>query len=62
MESERAAEVTPVACRNILLIGAIGAVALAAVAQVAVRTVFGPDSSHVPDAIARLMPGRFGGG
>ncbi|MDP2673759.1 MAG: hypothetical protein Q8Q00_02500 [Dehalococcoidia bacterium] len=62
MESERAAEVTPVACRNILLISAIGAVALAALARIAVRPVFCPDFSHVPDAIARLMPGRFGGG
>src|SRR4030066_289258 len=57
MEPERAAEVTPVACRNTLLISAIGAAALAALARVAVKPVFGQDFSDVPDAMALLMPG-----
>src|SRR3990170_3532961 len=57
MEPERAAEVTPVACRNILLVSAVGAAALAALAWIAVRPVFGSDFSDVPDAMALLMPG-----
>ncbi|HLB26570.1 MAG TPA: oligosaccharide flippase family protein [Dehalococcoidia bacterium] len=57
MEPERAAEVTPVACRNTLLISAIGAAALAALARVLVKPLFGSDFSDVPDAMALLMPG-----
>src|SRR3989304_5388073 len=57
MAPDRAAEVTPVACRNTLLISAIGAAALAALARGAGKPGFGPDFSDVPDAIALLMPG-----
>jgi O-antigen/teichoic acid export membrane protein len=57
MRPERAAEVTPVACRNILMVSAFSAAALAVLARIAVRPVFGSDFADVPDAIALLLPG-----
>ncbi len=57
MEPEHAADVTPIACRNTLLVSAIAATALAGLSRVAVEPVFGPDFRDVPDAIALLLPG-----
>ena len=57
MDPERATEVTPIACRNTLLVSAAGAAVLAALAQVAVKPVFGSDFGEAPQAMAILMPG-----
>ena len=57
MGSERAGEVTPVACRNTLLMSLLAAGGLAAVAPVAVEVLFGKDFGPAVRPIFWLLPG-----
>lgn len=57
MDSERAAEVTPIACRNTLLLSLATAGGLAAAAPVAVELLFGKDFGPAVQPIFWLLPG-----
>lgn len=57
MGSERASEMTPLACRNTLLVSAIGAAALVVVSPLAIDILFGDDFSPARTPLVLLMPG-----
>jgi O-antigen/teichoic acid export membrane protein len=57
MERERADEMTPIICRNTLLLSAAGAVALVAVSPVAIDILFGREFDPATTPMILLMPG-----
>lgn len=57
MDGEKGAEVTATACRNILLVASMGALALSALSPIAVHLLFGEAFSGAIRAIFFLMPG-----
>ncbi len=57
MESERAAEMTPLACRNTLFVSLLGAIALIAVSPLAIDILFGDEFSSAQAPLVLLMPG-----
>jgi len=57
MEQERAAAMTPLACRNTLLASVIGAIALIAVSPLAIAILFGDEFSAAQTPLILLMPG-----
>ncbi|MDO8615941.1 MAG: polysaccharide biosynthesis C-terminal domain-containing protein [Dehalococcoidia bacterium] len=61
MESEEAAEKTPLICRNTLLVSAVAALALMAVSPLAIRVLFGADFKPATLPLVLLMPGIVAG-
>jgi O-antigen/teichoic acid export membrane protein len=57
MERERAAEMTPIVCRNTLLLSGVGAVVLVAVSPVAIGILFGREFDPATTPMILLMPG-----
>jgi len=57
MESQRAGEVTPLACRNTLLVSLVAGAGIAAAAPVAIDILFGDEFGPSVRPIAWLMPG-----
>ena len=57
MEPERAAEMTPLACRNTLLASVVGAIALIAISPMAIDILFGDEFSPARTPLVLLMPG-----
>jgi O-antigen/teichoic acid export membrane protein len=57
MESERAAEVTPVICRNTLAVSALGAVGMVVVSPLVIRVLFGAEFDPAFLPLVLLMPG-----
>ena len=57
MDRERAAEMTPLACRNTLLASVIAAIALIIISPVAIDVLFGNDFSSAQTPLILLMPG-----
>ena len=57
MERERAAEMTPLACRNTVLASVIAAIALVAVSPLAIDVLFGDEFSAAQIPLILLMPG-----
>ena len=57
LDKERADEVTPIICRNTLLVSALAALALAAVSPLAIRILFGSEFDPAVTPLILLMPG-----
>lgn len=57
MDAQRAGEITPVACRNTLLISLIAAIGIAATAPITVKLLFGADFGPAVEPIIWLAPG-----
>lgn len=57
MDRERAAEMTPLACRNTLLASAVAAIALIIVSPLLIDLLFGDEFSPARTALVLLMPG-----
>jgi O-antigen/teichoic acid export membrane protein len=57
MDSERAAQMTPLACRNTVLASVIAAIALIIVSPLAIDVLFGDEFSAAQTALILLMPG-----
>src|SRR3990172_12777895 len=57
MEPERAAEMTPLACRNTLFASVLGAIALIIVSPLAIDVLFGDEFSPARTPLILLMPG-----
>jgi len=57
MASERAAETTPLACRNTLLASVLAAVALVVISPLAIDILFGDEFSPAQWPLVLLMPG-----
>jgi O-antigen/teichoic acid export membrane protein len=57
MDSDRAAEMTPLACRNTLLASVLAAVALVVVSPLAIDILFGDEFSPAQWPLILLMPG-----
>jgi O-antigen/teichoic acid export membrane protein len=57
MERERAAEMTPLACRNTVLASVIAAIALIVVSPLAIKVLFGNEFSAAQVPLILLMPG-----
>jgi O-antigen/teichoic acid export membrane protein len=57
MEKERAAEMTPLACRNTVLASVLAAIALVAVSPLAIDVLFGDKFSAAQTPLILLMPG-----
>jgi O-antigen/teichoic acid export membrane protein len=56
-DKQRADEVTPIVCRNTLLVSALGALVLVAVSPLAVRVLFGREFDPAVWPLVLLMPG-----
>jgi O-antigen/teichoic acid export membrane protein len=57
MERERAAEMTPLACRNTVLASVIAAIALIVISPLAIDVLFGAKFSSAQTPLILLMPG-----
>jgi len=57
MEKERAAEMTPLVCRNTVLASVLAAIALVAVSPLAIDVLFGDKFSAAQTPLILLMPG-----
>jgi O-antigen/teichoic acid export membrane protein len=57
MDRERAAEVTPVICRNALAVSTVAALGMVAVSPLAIRILFGEEFDPAFLPLALLMPG-----
>jgi O-antigen/teichoic acid export membrane protein len=57
MERERAAEMTPLACRNTVLASMIAAIALVLISPLAIDVLFGAEFSSAQTPLILLMPG-----
>jgi O-antigen/teichoic acid export membrane protein len=61
MEKEEAEELTPVACRNTLLLSTVAAVALSAVSPLVINVLFGSEFDDAVRPLVLLMPGIVAG-
>jgi O-antigen/teichoic acid export membrane protein len=61
MESERAAELTPVVCRNTLVVSVLAAVVIAAISPLVIRILFGSEFDPAVVPLILLMPGIVAG-
>jgi len=57
MDRDKAAQMTPLACRNTVLASVIGAIALIAVSPLAIDVLFGDEFSAAQTPLILLMPG-----